>query len=175
MCGTMDAMELLHPRDFGGEMVDGVEPAQTTFEDLPLRLEAGTPNYVGAIALAEACEYLEQLGRDEVGAYEKKLCERALNNLQTIEGVHVLGSPNVRAGLVSFSVDGVHPLDLCTMLDARGVAMRSGHNCAQPLLEHFGLTSVARMSPAFYNTFDEIDTACEFISKTASIIRRAKA
>ncbi len=172
LCGTLEAMELLHPRDFGGEMVDSVKPQLTTFENLPLRLEAGTPNYVGAVALAAACDYLEQLGRSGVAAYEQKLCQRALDNLQAIEGVNVLGHPKRRAGLVSFSVDGIHPLDLCTMLDARGVALRSGHNCAQPLLNHYGLSSVARISPAFYNTLDEIDAVAELISKTASVIRK---
>lgn len=174
LCGTIEAMEQLHPRDFGGEMVAEVTPARTTFEELPLRLEAGTPNYVGAIALASACDYLTQLGRDEVAAYEQILVERALSGLQALEGVHVLGSPRQRAGLVSFTVDDVHPLDLCTMLDTRGVALRSGHNCAQPLLEHYGLSSVARVSPAFYNTPQEIDATMELVAKTAALLRRAR-
>ncbi len=174
LCGTMEAMELLRPRDFGGEMVSEVTPARTSFEELPLRLEAGTPNYVGAVALASACDYLTQLGREDVAAYEQMLVDRALSGLQELEGLQVLGSPKCRSGLVAFTVEGVHPLDLCTMLDTRGVALRSGHNCAQPLLDHYGLSSVARVSPAFYNTPGEIDTAVELVGKTAALLRKAR-
>lgn len=174
LCGPMDSMELLHPRDFGGEMVGEVCLEGTTFEELPLRLEAGTPNYVGAIAMAAACDYLEELGREHVASYEADLVEHALEALSPIEGLHVLGSPKKRAGLVSFSIDDVHPLDLCTMVDARGVALRSGHNCAQPLLDWYGLKSVARMSPAFYNTYEEIDTATALIARVSAMLRRAR-
>lgn len=174
LAGTMEAMELLHPRDFGGEMVAEVLPERTSFEELPLRLEAGTPNYVGAIAMAAACDYLTELGREDVATYEEKLVSHALEALSGIEGLHVLGAPAKRAGLVSFTIDDVHPLDLCTMIDTRGVALRSGHNCAQPLLDWYGLSSVARMSPAFYNTVEEIDTAVALIERVAAMLRRAK-
>ena len=174
LCGTQAAMELLHPRDFGGEMVGRVWPGQTTFEELPLRLEAGTPNYVGAIALGCACDYLAALGREAIAEYEQQLVDQAFAGLQAIDRLHVLGNPKHRAGLVSFTVDDVHPLDLCTMLDTRGVALRSGHNCAQPLLDWYGLSSVARLSPAFYNTPEEIDAAVALIEKTAVMLRHAK-
>lgn len=174
LCGPMPAMELLHPRDFGGEMVGEVRPEATTFEELPLRLEAGTPNYVGAIAMAAACDYLESLGRQDIAAYEQGLVDHTLEALGSLEGLQVIGSPAKRAGLVSFSIDGVHPLDLCTMVDTRGLALRSGHNCAQPLLAWYGLSSVARMSPAFYNTHDEIDTAVALIERTAALLRNAR-
>lgn len=174
LCGTQTAMELLHPRDFGGEMVGHVSAEQTTFEELPLRLEAGTPNYVGAIALGCACDYLAALGREAIAEYEQQLVDRAFAGLRAVDGLHVLGNPKHRAGLVSFTVDDVHPLDLCTMLDTRGVALRSGHNCAQPLLDWCGLSTIARLSPAFYNTPEEIDVAVELIEKTAVMLRRAK-
>ncbi len=174
LCGRMEAMELVRPRDFGGEMVDEVGAAKTDFEELPLRLEAGTPNYVGAIAMACACDYLTKLDRNEVAAYEQQLVERALAGLQRIDGLQVVGSPKRRAGLVSFVIDDVHPLDLCTMLDTRGVALRSGHNCAQPLLDWYKLSSVARLSPAFYNTPAEIDAAVGLVEKTAALLRRAR-
>lgn len=174
LCGPVEAMELLHPRDFGGEMVGEVTAAFTSYDELPLRLEAGTPNYVGAIAMATACDYLSELGREDVAAYEDELVAYAAEKLGSIEGLHVLGSPKKRAGLVSFTIDDVHPLDLCTMVDTRGAALRSGHNCAQPLLDWYGLKSVARMSPAFYNMREEIDSACELIEKTSIMLRRAR-
>lgn len=174
LCGTMEALELLEPRDFGGEMVDQVAPERTTWEELPLRLEAGTPNYVGAIALARACDYLTELGREDVAAYEDELVAHALEALSEVEGLQVLASPAKRAGLVSFAIDGVHPLDLCTMADARGVALRSGHNCAQPVLDWYGLTSVARLSPAFYNTHEEIAYASEQVQKISALLRSAR-
>lgn len=174
LCGTMDALELLDPRDFGGEMVDEVKTERTTWEELPLRLEAGTPNYVGAIALAEACDYLTALGREAIAAREDELVAHALEGLSAIEGLRILGNPVKRAGLVSFSIDGVHPRDLCTLVDAHGIALRSGHNCAQPVLDRFGLASVARLSPAFYNTHDEIDRAITEIARIAALLRLAR-
>ena len=173
LVGKSEALELLAPRDFGGEMVDSVAVEKTTFEELPLRLEAGTPNYVGAIALGEACNYLSDLGIEEIAAREDELIAHAQDKLKAIDGLHILGNPKRRAGVVSFDIEGIHPLDLCTMVDMRGVALRSGHNCAQPLLNSFGLTSVSRMSPAFYNTIDEIDYAAEQIAMASQMLRRA--
>ena len=174
LAGTREALELLEPRDFGGEMVDKVTAARTTWEELPLRLEAGTPNYVGAIALGAACDYLDAIGREDVAAYEASLVKHAVDALGEVEGLHIAGSPKERAGLVSFTIDDVHPLDLCTLVDARGVALRSGHNCAQPVLEWLGATSVTRLSPAFYNTPAEIDYAVEQISRAAKMLRLAR-
>ena len=174
LCGTREALEMLAPRDFGGEMVGKVTQAQTTWEELPLRLEAGTPNYVGAIALGAACDYLSSLGREDIAAYESDLVSHAVSALGEIEGLHIAGSPKERAGLISFTIDGVHPLDLCTLIDARGVALRSGHNCAQPVLDWLGTSSVARLSPAFYNTTAEIDFAASQIGRAAQMLRAAR-
>ena len=174
LCGTPEALERLYPRDFGGEMVDVVTRERTTWEKLPLRLEAGTPNYVGAIALGTACDYLSMLGRKDIAAYEASLLDHAARELEKIEGLHVAGSPKERAGLVSFTIDDVHPLDLCTLIDTRGVALRSGHNCAQPVLEWLGASSVARLSPAFYNTMAEVDYAAEQIAKASRMLRAAR-
>ena len=174
LCGTREALEMLAPRDFGGEMVGKVTQALTTWEELPLRLEAGTPNYVGAVALAAACDYIDSLGRENVAAYEDDLVAHAMEKLRSVEGLRIAGSPSKRAGLVSFMMDDVHPLDLCTLVDARGVALRSGHNCAQPALAWLGETSVARLSPAFYNTFEEIDYAVGQIERAAQMLRAAR-
>lgn len=174
LAGTREALEELEPRDFGGEMVDKVTASRTTWEELPLRLEAGTPNYVGAIALGAACDYLSAIGREDIAAYEASLVDRAVDELGGIEGLHIAGAPKERAGLVSFTIDDVHPLDLCTLVDARGVALRSGHNCAQPVLEWLGATSVARLSPAFYNTSAEIDYAVEQIARASRMLRAVR-
>lgn len=172
--GSPAALELVEPSAFGGEMVDIVKPDETTFEQLPLRLEAGTPNYVGAIALATALDYLESCGRDAVARYEDELVAYAEQQLARIPGLHVLGAPRKRSGCVSFVIDGVHPFDLCTIADKHGVALRSGNNCAQPLLARLGTTSVARLSPAFYNTKAEIDVAAETVEHVASLLANAR-
>lgn len=172
LAGSMRAMELLRPRDFGGEMVSEVLPSGSSFEELPLRLEAGTPNYVGAVAMAAACDYLSGVGCEDVAAYEENLVGHALSVLGGIKGLHVLGSPNRRVGLVSFNIDGVESRALCAEVDKCGVALRSGHNCAQPLLDWYGLDSVARMSVAFYNTIEEIDTAAAAIERATAALKR---
>ena len=171
--GKSEALALLRPCQFGGEMVDKVTVAETTFGSAPLRFEAGTPNYVGSIALAAAMDYLEEIGRTEIATYEDELVAYAAKKLHEIDGVNVLGNPAKRAGCVSFTFDGAHPFDVCTLIDKMGVALRSGHACAEPLLTRFGLTSVARLSPAFYNTFEEIDYAVSCIKRALDIIRAA--
>lgn len=172
--GSPAALELVEPSAFGGEMVDIVNPDETTFEQLPLRLEAGTPNYAGAIALAAALDYLDGCGRNAVARYEDELVAYAEQQLSHIPNLHVLGAPRKRSGCVSFVIDGVHPFDLCTIADKRGVALRSGNNCAQPLLARLGTTSVARLSPAFYNTKAEIDVTAEVIEHVADLLANAR-
>lgn len=171
LCGTPEALDLLEPSEYGGEMVDVVTAEGTTFADLPLRLEAGTPNYVGAIALAAAMDYLQAIGREDIAAYEDDLVAHAEQALAGIDGLQVLGSPAHRSGCVSFAVEGVHPFDLCAMADKLGLALRSGNNCAQPLLSALGLTSVSRLSPAFYNTHEEIDAAVQIIGRVVKLLR----
>lgn len=172
--GTAQALELLAPSEYGGEMVETVTYEHTTFSKVPLRFEAGTPNYVGSIALDAAMTYLEEIGREEISRYEDDLVTYALERLSALDGVRVLGSPAQRAGSVSFVVDDVHPFDLCTIVDKLGVALRSGHNCAQPILERLGVTSVARLSPAFYNTREEIDYAACALERSIALLRAAR-
>lgn len=171
--GKLALLEGLVPVRFGGEMVDDVRVAQTTFAPPPLRFEAGTPNYVGAIGLAAAIDYLESLGLEEVWSREKQLARYAEDVLSEIPGLNVLGRPALRAGCVSFSVEGVHPFDLATMVDKLGVALRSGNQCAQPLLyEAYDIGTVTRLSPAFYNTFDEIDDAVAALARVIKLLRK---
>lgn len=173
LAGPIRSMGLLRPRDFGGEMVKEARRDGAEWEDLPLRLEAGTPNYVGAFALAEACRFLEREGRGDIAQHEDVLLSRAEEGLRSIPGIAIIGRPRRRSGLVSFTVEGVHPFDLCSLADAQGVALRAGHNCAQPLLAHLGLDSVARLSPAFYNTPGEIDAAVDVIERSVHLLRTA--
>ena len=174
LAGSPEALGRLTPRDFGGEMVDEVSIERTTWADIPLRFEAGTPNYVGAIAMGAAAKYLEELGCHEVAQREDALVSYAKEALSTVEGLRILGNPARRSGCVSFTVDDVHPLDLCAFVDTLGIALRSGHNCAQPLLRLYGLKSIARLSPAFYNTEAEIDRAVAAIERASDMLRRVK-
>ena len=171
--GKLDLLAKLHPVRFGGEMVDDVRTDATTFAPPPLRFEAGTPNYVGAIGLAAAIDYLQALGLDDVRSREKQLSRYAEDVLSEIPGLHILGKPHERMGCISFSVDSVHPFDLATMVDKLGIALRSGNQCAQPLLyEAYEIGNITRMSPAFYNTFDEIDAAVAALRRTIELLRR---
>ena len=172
--GKLELLEKLDPVQFGGEMVDDVRIASTTFAPPPLCFEPGTPNYVGAIGLAAAADYLEALGLKDVHGREKQLIRYAEDVLHEIPGLHIIGMPAARAGCISFTVEGVHPFDLATMVDKLGIALRSGNQCAQPLLfEAYDIGNITRMSPAFYNTFDEIDMAVSALRRVIELLRPA--
>ena len=172
--GKRELLEDLDPVQFGGEMVDDVRLAGSTFAPPPLRFEPGTPNYVGAIGLAAAVDYLEAVGLRDVRNWEKQLVRYAEDVLSEVSGLHILGTPAERAGCISFTVEGVHPFDLATMVDKLGIALRSGNQCAQPLLyEAYDIGNITRMSPAFYNTFDEIDRAVTALKRVIDLLRCA--
>ena len=170
--GTREALELLEPLRLGGGMVDRVWETSYTSAELPARLEAGTPNYVGAIGLAAALDYMTALGRSEIAQRERDLTEAAEERLQRIPGLHILGAPRQRAGALSFTLEDVHPYDAASVLDKLGVALRSGTHCAQPALASFGLTAALRLSPAFYNTPEELDAAAAAIGRTMEMFRK---
>lgn len=173
--GKMAELERLRPVRFGGEMVDGVRVAEATFERPPLRFEAGTPNYVGAIGLAAAMDYVDSLGRADVSAYEHELLAYAEERLAGIDGLSLLGSPERRAGCLSFTVEGAHPFDIATLVDKLGVAFRSGSQCAQPLLnEAYDARGITRISPAFYNTYEEIEIAADALELVLFHIRSSR-
>ena len=165
-------MELLAPWRLGGGMVDRVSEQDFTCAGLPARLEAGTPNYAGAIALAAAMDYLTAVGREAVAAREAALTAYAAQRLARVPGLRILGRPKRRAGAVSFTLDGVHPYDAASVLDQLGVALRSGPHCAQPALASFGLKAALRLSPAFYNTFEELDAAGDAVETTTEMFRK---
>ncbi len=141
----------------GGEMIDRVTFAKTTYNQLPYKFEAGTPNYVGAIGFAAALEYIQSQDRDALINYEHDLITAATAKLKQIDGLKIYGKAAVKSGVICFNIDGIHPFDLGTLLDQLGIAVRTGRMCADPVMDHYGVENMVRASFAFYNTFDEIE------------------
>ncbi|MFP3133520.1 MAG: SufS family cysteine desulfurase [Thaumarchaeota archaeon] len=156
--GRKELLEDLEPPFTGGEMVKEVHKEGQSWNDIPWKFEPGTPNYVGAIGLAEAVKYIKKIGIDEIAHYEKKLAEYLLEAVEKIKGLRYVGPQKNRAALVAFETKGIHPHDVAAFLDMKGIAVRSGWHCAQPLQEELGfLNGTTRASLYFYNTFSEID------------------
>lgn len=169
--GKEELLEEMVPFLGGGDMIEKVALDQSTFQKPPLKFEAGTPMIAQAIALKEALDFIDHIGRENIFAYEEKLTQKALSLLEKIPGIQILGNPEKRGAILSFIHEKAHPLDLATLLDLKGVALRSGHQCAQPAMEHFGITSCARISFGIYNTEEEIDL---FASLLHGIINKLK-
>ncbi|MFP3166731.1 MAG: cysteine desulfurase [Nitrososphaeria archaeon] len=167
--GRKDLLEDLEPPFTGGEMVKEVHKEGQSWNDIPWKFEPGTPNYVGSIGLAEAIKYIKKIGIDEIDHYEKKLAAYLLEAVENIKGLRYVGPKKDRAALVAFETKGIHPHDAAAFLDMKGIAVRSGWHCAQPLQEELGfLNGTTRASLYFYNTFSEIDklkTALEELVK----------
>ena len=166
--GKRELLEQLPPYQGGGEMIKKVTFEHTTYNELPYKFEAGTPDYVGSIALAKAIDYVQELGMENIAAYEDELCTYAVEKLRAIDGIRFIGEPKQRSGVVSFLVGNTHPSDIGTLLDKLGVAVRTGHHCAEPLMDRFGIPGTVRASFALYNTKAEIDAfiaALERVSK----------
>ena len=150
-------LDRLPPYQGGGEMIDKVSWERTTFERLPFKFEAGTPDYVATHGLATAIDYLERVGLDNVAAHEKDLTDYCTERLREVEGLRIYGEAGHKAGVVSFLVGDIHHLDMGTLLDRLGIAVRTGHHCAQPLMARLGVTGTVRASFAMYNTREEVD------------------
>lgn len=166
--GKRELLEQLPPYQGGGEMIKKVTFERTTYNELPYKFEAGTPDYVGSIALAKAIDYVQELGMENIAAYEDELCAYAVEKLRVIDGIRFIGEPKQRSGVVSFLVGNTHPSDIGTLLDKLGVAVRTGHHCAEPLMDRLGIPGTVRASFALYNTKAEIDAfiaALERVSK----------
>ena len=151
-------LEAIPPWQGGGDMIRTVSFESCTWNDIPWKFEAGTPNIGGTIGLGAAVEWLTQIGMGAIADYEQKLLHDAVKRLRSIDRVEIVGTPASRAGAISFVVDGMHPADVGAMLDRHGIAVRAGHHCAQPILERFGLNSTVRIAPAIYNTAGELNT-----------------
>lgn len=163
--GKYDVLDSMPPYQFGGDMVSTVTYEHTTFEAPPARFEAGTPAIVQAIGLAAALDYMSNLGMENIEAHEKELTEYTTKKLEEIDGLHIVGTAEDKGGVFSFNVEGVHPQDLAFILDKEGVAVRTGHHCAEPLVRRMGYESVARASLGLYSTKEDVDHLVEAVKK----------
>ncbi|MDZ7742356.1 MAG: SufS family cysteine desulfurase [Bacteroidota bacterium] len=161
--GKEKVLEEMPPFETGGEMVDQVTFQGTTFNELPFKFEAGTPNVEAVLGLDTAISYLEEKGIEKLAAYELELLEYATDKLQAINGIRILGNAKEKTSLVSFLIGDIHPYDAGTIIDKMGIAVRTGHHCAQPVLDFYNIPGTVRASLVFYNTFEEIDRLVEAI------------
>lgn len=164
-------VEQMRPYRYGGGMVDIVKESETTFDSVPARLEAGTPNYSGIIAFGAALDYLTEIGWERIYEREDELTRKAEEILLEIPEVTVLGNPGRRAGVISILTEGIHPYDLASFLDKLGVAVRTGSMCAQPIVNKYGADTVTRISTAFYNTPEELEQMKNHVKKVIDILR----
>ena len=160
-------LNAMRPYHGGGEMIKSVRFEKTTFNELPYKFEAGTPDYVGIIALGKALEWVEALGIDNIAAHEHELTLYAVEQLKTIPGIRIFGEPD--GAVVSFLIGDIHPADIGTILDRLGIAIRTGHHCAQPLIDHLGIPGTARASFAVYNTKEDVDIFIKGIERAVKM------
>ena len=173
--GKEELLEQMSPVEFGGEMIDFVYEQEATWKELPWKFEAGTPNMAGAIGLAAAIDYLEELGMDAIAQHEQDLISYVFPKLQAVEGLTIYGSQDLaqRSGVIAFSLDGLHPHDVATALDYEGVAVRAGHHCAQPLLTYLQVPATVRASFYVYNTYADCDKLVDALEKTKEFFNGA--
>ncbi|MCH8940305.1 MAG: cysteine desulfurase [Chloroflexi bacterium] len=167
--GKREILESMPVYQTGGEQIKSVTFEKTIYNDLPYKFEAGTPNIAGAIGLGAAIDYVNAIGLDRAEAYETELLHYGTEQLQTIEGLKLIGTAQHKSGVLSFLLEGIHPHDIGTVLDTQGIAIRTGHHCTQPLMQRFQIPATARASLAFYNTKAEIDALVEGIHKTFEV------
>jgi len=169
--GKKELLQEMPPFQGGGDMIDRVSFDGTTYAPPPQRFEAGTPNVADAIGLAEAFRYLSEIDMNSASRHEAQLLESARKGLQEIDGFVEHGTTPDKAALLSFSIDGIHPHDLATLLDGEGIAIRTGHHCCQPLMERLGVEATARASFAMYNTLEEAERLVAAVRKAVSVLR----
>jgi cysteine desulfurase/selenocysteine lyase len=169
--GREDWLNKLPPYQYGGEMIDQVSFENTTFTHLPYKYEAGTPNVSGALGLEAALHYIQEIGMEKIIKYEDHLLAMAVDKLSKIDGMKFVGEAPVKTATISFLVDGIHPYDLGTLLDQMGVAVRTGHHCADPLMEFFGIPGTVRASIGLYNTEEEVNILVESTKRAVNMLR----
>ncbi|MBQ2008743.1 MAG: cysteine desulfurase [Alistipes sp.] len=169
--GKRELLDEMPPFLYGGDMVDRVSFEKTTYAPLPLKYEAGTSNYIGAIGLGEAVEYLRGFDLREVEGHEMSLMRYAEEQLRRIDGLRIYGSTKDKCSIISFNVEGVHHYDLGMILDKLGIAIRTGQHCAEPVMTHFGITGMCRASIAMYNTREEMDTLVRGVERAVRMLR----
>ncbi len=165
--GKKEWLNLLPPYQGGGEMIKEVSFEKTTYAELPHKFEAGTPNIAGGIAFGAAIDYLSKIGFEEIARYENELLDYASKQLLSIEGLKIYGTAENKTSVISFNIDGIHPYDIGTIVDKLGIAVRTGHHCAQPIMDYFKIPGTVRASFAFYNTREEVD-------RLVAAVKRAK-
>ncbi len=169
--GKRSLLESMPPYQGGGEMILAVNFERSVYNELPYKFEAGTPNISGAIGLGAAVDYLEGIGLERISRYEHSLLNYATAKLEAMAELKIIGTARDKASVISFTVDGVHPHDLGTIVDSEGIAIRTGHHCAMPVMEFFGLPATARASFAFYNTRAEIDALASALQTALGVLR----
>jgi cysteine desulfurase/selenocysteine lyase len=167
--GKARLLNAMPPYQGGGDMIKSVTFEKTIYADLPYKFEAGTPNIAGGIGLGAAFDYVTRIGLDNIAAYEHELLVYGTEALSRIPGLRILGTAREKAAVLSFVIDGIHPHDIGTVLDRQGIAVRTGHHCAQPVMDRFGVPATTRASLAFYNTFAEIDALAAGLAKVKEI------
>ena len=169
--GKQSALKRLPPYQGGGEMIAEVTFEKTTYADLPHKFEAGTPNIAGGIAFGAALDYINNIGMDQIAAYEEELLNYATDLLKKIPGLKIYGIAPQKTAVVSFNVEGIHPYDIGSILDKLGIAVRTGHHCAQPIMDYYQIPGTVRASFSFYNTFEEIDSMVEALKKAIQMLQ----
>jgi cysteine desulfurase/selenocysteine lyase len=167
--GKKKYLDQMPPYQGGGEMIATVSFDQTTFNELPYKFEAGTPDFIGSVALSEAIDYISDIGLDEVAAYEHHLLSYATERMQNIPGMHIYGQASQKSSVISFLVEGIHHYDMGLLLDKQGIAVRTGHHCAEPLMHRLGIEGTVRASFSFYNTIEEIDALVAGIERVVKM------
>ncbi|HTU00564.1 MAG TPA: cysteine desulfurase [Candidatus Sulfotelmatobacter sp.] len=167
--GKAARLEAMPPYQGGGDMIRTVTFERTTFNDLPYKFEAGTPNIAGAIGLAAGLDYLQDIGMERIEAYEAELLDYATGALAGVPGLTIIGTARQKAGVLAFVLDGIHAHDIGTILDAEGVAVRAGHHCAMPVMQYYGVPATVRASFAFYNTRAEVDALRSGLGKVLEV------
>ena len=169
--GRRELLEAMPPFMGGGDMVDKVSFAKTTYAPLPLKYEAGTSNFIGAVGLAEAIDYVNSIGREAIECHEQEVLRYMTKQLSKIEGLHIYGTTDNKCPIVSFTIEGTHPYDVGMILDKLGVAIRTGHHCAEPVMTHYCVTGMCRASIGMYNTLDEVDVLVKGIERAVAMLK----
>ncbi|HPW62738.1 MAG TPA: aminotransferase class V-fold PLP-dependent enzyme, partial [Cyclobacteriaceae bacterium] len=169
--GKKELLEKMPPYMGGGEMIKEVTFAKTTYNDLPYKFEAGTPNIADVIALNEAILFINELGKENIAAHENELLSYTGKKLLAIPSLRLVGTANEKVSVQSFVIDGIHHFDIGQMLDTRGIAVRTGHHCTQPLMDRFGIEGTVRASFSVYNTIDEVDQLAEGIERIVKFLK----
>ena len=169
--GKENILNLLPPYQGGGEMIAEVRFEKTTYADLPHKFEAGTPNIAGGIAFGAALDYMNGIGLEAIAAYEQELLDYGTDKLKAIEGVKIYGEAPQKTAVISFNVNEIHPYDIGSILDKLGIAVRTGHHCAQPIMDFYKIPGTVRASFSFYNTKEEIDMMIKALNRAIQMLK----